>query len=308
MLSPTDFLTELYVLIDEWDKTRPLAPLRPGPRPELARSEVLTLALFSQWSGFRSERQFWRYASCHLRPLFPQLPSRVQFLRAVHRIAPVLAHLAVHLGQALVPTECPFEILDATGIETRDARRRGIGWLPGIAAKGKCTREGWYVGLRLLVCVTPEGAITGFGIGSGNTNERKLAETFFAQRAATSSDLPSIGHPVTSWYLTDGGFTGLRWERHWLVDYGAMVICPPERTHRRAWAWEDRRWFAGKRQIVETTTEKLLSMFRMATDRWHTLTGALAWTAAKIAACNAAMVLNRHHGRPLLAFADLIDW
>jgi hypothetical protein len=65
---------------------------------------------------------------------------------------------------------------------------------------------------------------------------------------------------------------------------------------------------AHHRQIVETTTEQLLTTVRLATDRWHTLPGMLAWSAAKVAAGKAAMLLNPAYQRPLLAFADLVDW
>jgi hypothetical protein len=308
MFTPDAFLTELYVLIDDWDKAQPPEPTHPGPRAQLARSEVLTLALFGQWHTFRSERQFWRYATNHLRPLFPCLPSREQFGQAVHRCQDVLNRLAVHLGQCAVPVPCHFEVLDATGIETRDARRRGRGWMPADAAKGKCTRVGWYVGMRILLCVTPDGAISGFGVGSGNTNERLLADTFFAARARRWPALSSVGAACAPAYLADGGFTGEHWEQRWRTVFAAEVLCPPQTNHRRAWSAAVRRWFAGKRQIVETTTEKLLTTFRMETDRWHSLCGLLAWTAAKIAAFNACVLINKQHHRPPMAFASLINW
>ena len=43
-------------------------PNKPGRPALLCESEVLTLAILSQWPRFRSERDFWRFASSHLRP------------------------------------------------------------------------------------------------------------------------------------------------------------------------------------------------------------------------------------------------
>src|SRR5688500_8282564 len=142
MLDPETFLTELYVLIDDWDKAQPAPPPAPGPAPQLSRSEVLTLVVFGQWDVFPSERAFWRYAGRHLRPAFPGLRSRIQFVRAVRQWQDRLSALAVWLGQVAVPA-CTYEIVDATGVATRNAQRRGGGWLAAHSGKGKCSRLGW---------------------------------------------------------------------------------------------------------------------------------------------------------------------
>lgn len=308
MLDPDAFLTELYVLIDDWDKAQPPPPRGPGPPPALSRSEVLTLALFGQWAGFASERGFWRYAERRLRPLFPELPSRVQFNQAVRRWHDQLCRLAVWLGQQLASPSCPYEILDATGVPTRDRKRRGRGWLVGEAALGQCTRLGWYVGARLLLCATPTGALTGFGLAPANTNDRQLAETFLALRSQPDPALPGIGQSLDGCYLADGGFTGERWETHWRADYGADVVCPPQKNHARSWTPDQRHWLASRRQIIETVTDRLLNSFRMARERPHALRGLQARIAAKVALHNACIWLNTRHGRPPLAFADLVDW
>lgn len=308
MLDPTALLTELYVLIDDWDKTQPPPLPTPGPAPHLCRSEVLTLAVFGQWDVFASERAFWRYAERRLRPLFPGLPSRIQFLRAVRRWADHLAALAVWLGQQLAAPSCPYEIIDATGVATRNAQRRGRGWLAAQSGKGKCSRLGWYWGVRLLVSSTPQGAITGFVLDPANRNERHLAETLLAERAQPEPRLPSAGQAVSQCYLADGGFAGAEWEQRWQTAYGAEVHCPPQGNHARAWSAEQRRDLAARRQIIETVMERLLNRFRLATDRLHSLAGLQARTAAKVTLHNVCLWLNRRLGRPALAFAELVDW
>lgn len=307
MLEPATFLTELYVIIDDWDKTQPPEPPRRGPAPHLSRSEVLTLAVVGQWRHFASERDFWRWAERRLRPYFPTLPSRVQFNGAVRRWAERVEQLSVWLGQQS-GGEMTYEILDATGIATRDCKRRGAGWLPQIATVGQCTRLGWYAGCRLLVCSSPIGAITGFGLAPANTNDRKLAETFLAVRHQPHPQLPSIGVATTDRYLADKGFTGLAWEAHWADAWGAEVLCPPTRAHRRQWNRDQRHRHAGHRQIIETVMDRLLNSFRLAQERPHQLAGLKARIAAKVALHNVCLWLNQRLGRRPLAFADLIDW
>ena len=85
MLDTNTFLTILYVMADDFCKYRLPPEETPGPRASLTRSEVITLALFSQWSYFPSERGFYRYARKHLRPAFPTLPWRGQFNRLMRR-------------------------------------------------------------------------------------------------------------------------------------------------------------------------------------------------------------------------------
>jgi hypothetical protein len=56
--------------VDDWWRERhhPSVPNKPGRPALLCESEVLTLAILSQWPRFRSERDFWRFACSHLRP------------------------------------------------------------------------------------------------------------------------------------------------------------------------------------------------------------------------------------------------
>lgn len=56
-------LQSLYVLVDDWRQERHPDILRKSGRPPLLTdSEVLTLAILSQWPRWRSERDFWRFA------------------------------------------------------------------------------------------------------------------------------------------------------------------------------------------------------------------------------------------------------
>jgi hypothetical protein len=308
MLDPETFLVELYVLADTFDKTA-LSPERPqGRPPALARSEVVTLALFSQWACFASERAFYRWAERHLRPLFPTLPARPQFNRLLRRHGAAITAFALHLGQTLAASDCRFEILDGTGVATRNAKRRGAGWLFGLADIGKCARLGWFEGMRLLLSLSRHGAVTGWGSGSASTNDRTLAEAFFALRTAETPALPSVGQPVSDCYIADMGFSGAQRQAQWARDFAAVVICPPQTGSKRAWPKPLKRWLAGLRQVIETVNDRLLTTFRLEHERPHTLDGWQARLAAKIGLHNVCLWLNHTFGQPQLAIAELIDW
>lgn len=306
-MDPETFLVELYVLADTFCKTLPPEP-HPGPAPALAPSEVVTLAILSQWARFRSERDFWRYATRRLRPAFPYLPSRPQFNPQVRRQQATITAFALWLAEQLDATAAPYEALDGSAVPTRNAKRRGRGWLAGIADIGRCLRRGWIEGLRLLVSTTPEGIVTGWGVGPASANDRALAETLFAQRAAPAPALPSGGQGGSSVYVSDSGFAGQACQAQWVHEHQAQVVAPPQGGSKHGWSRAERRWVAGKRQIVETVIGRLESAFRLEAERPHDLGGFLARLAAKMALHNVCLWLNRRDGQPLLALAELFGW
>lgn len=307
MLDPDTFLTILYVTVDDFCKAE-LAPERhPGPAPGLSRSELLTLALFGQWQGFGSERGFYRHARRHLRAAFPGLPTREQFNRQLRRQYDALVACALSLLRPLGAEQAPFEALDTTAVPTRERKRRGRGWLPGVSAIGWSPRLGWFAGCRLLLAVSPLGAITGFALAPGNAKEQPLTDSFLARRRHPDPRARSVGAPARGPYLADQGFVGRAWQAHWRQDFGAVLLCPPQ-PPSPPWPKPWRRWLASRRQIVETVFDKLLHSLRLDRERPHSLAGLQARLAAKVALHNFCLWLNARLGRPHLAFADLIDW
>jgi Transposase DDE domain len=310
MIDLDTFLTTLYVMADDYCQScLPKQKQAPGPAASLSESEVMALALFGQWVQFQSERAFYRYAQEHLRAAFPQLPARSQFNRLlrVHRDA--ITAFGLHLVQLLQGQQCPYEVLDSAAAVTRDAKRRGAGWLAGQADIGWSNRLGWYEGFHLLLSVTPQGMITGYGFGSASSHDQVLAATLFAARQTPTSRLPSAGKPAMGCYVADKGFAGARPRQRWKEQMQVEIVTPPHQTSRRErWPKALRRWLASIRQIIETVNDKLLNTFRLARERPHDLTGFQARLAAKVSLYNFCIWFNLHLGRAPLAFADLLDW
>src|SRR5690348_14337637 len=151
----------------------------------------MTLALFGQWVQFPSERAFYRYAQHHLAEAFPRLPNRSQFNRQQRQHRDEITAFALFLVQMLYAQATAYEVLDSTAAVTRDAKRRGPGWFAGQADIGWSNRVGWYEGFHLLLCVTAQGVITGFGFGNASTHDHHLAATLFAARHTPSPHLLS---------------------------------------------------------------------------------------------------------------------
>jgi len=178
MLDGDTFVTIRYVMVDDFCHSQPIGEAsHPGPAAALSCSEVVTLALFGQWGQFPSERAFYRYAQHHLRAAFPTLPDLSQFNRLQRQYAAALVAFGLYLVRLQQAQACLYECLDSSGIPTRDAKRRGTGWLAGQADIG------WYEGFHLLVSIAKDGMISGFGFGSASTHDQRLLETFLAARA-----------------------------------------------------------------------------------------------------------------------------
>jgi len=299
------FLTELYIVVDDFDKERVPPKLGEGRSDSLTRSEVITLSLFGCWFRFRSQREFYAWALRNLRSAFPTLPDRSQFNRLQRRHRDVILAVGDYLENEVTGGKGDYEALDGFGVAVRNAKRRGSGWLAGQANIGWSNRLGWYEGFNVLTAVHPTGALTGFGPAS--TKDQVLAETFLAARRFPQPNLPSVGEPTTDLYLADKGFEGADYQRHWHDDYAATVVTPPTRQQKIQWPPSLQRWVAGLRQIVETAHQILLDTFGLARERPHALDGFQARLYARVALDHFCMWLNRKHGRPLLAFADLID-
>lgn len=308
MIDIDDFITTLFVLVDDFCEEEP-SPPKPGPDCKFSESEAMTLLIFSQWSRFLSERDFYRFAYKELRGAFPDLPSRPQLNRQWRSLHDKVCAFFTYLADALDAPEALYEALDATAVVTRNAKRRGGGWLVGEADIGYSNRLGWFEGFKLLLATTPEGVITGFGLSPASAKDQPMAETFFYLRANPDPRVASIGETACGqYYPVDKGFEGPKNHERWRKAYRAYVICPPKSNSQNPWPKALRRWVASIRQMVETVFDKLLYTFRLNRERPHLLQGARTRLAAKVALHNFCIWLNRQLGRPNLAFADLLGW
>ena len=87
-----DFVTWMYVLIDEiWQRLARLYQ-RPGPQPICSDSELITMAIVGEcreWDKETNLMQEWRA----YRHLFPQIPERSRFNRRRRNLMDAINHI-----------------------------------------------------------------------------------------------------------------------------------------------------------------------------------------------------------------------
>ena len=200
------------------------------------------------------------------------------------------------LAEELCDPSAVYRVMDTTlipAIVRVRASRRGL--FCGQATFGRsASKTEWVYGFKVALVVDPGGVITAFGLlAAASSDERPIGEALVADDRHEA-------------YLADKGFTGVEWERHWLEVYGALVAATPYEDSRRAWPKADRRWAAGKRQIIEGVIGQLKDSFSLERHRAKTLGGLLARLAAKVAAYTCGQRINDSLGRPLRHLADLL--
>lgn len=329
MVDVDTFLVIVYTLVDTLYQ-RELAPLKPrrrGHRPEMADSEILTLLLLGQWLG-TSERGLLRYVEAHWAAAFPRRLHQSAFNRRVRDLGGACARLMQLLAQELGSGQAPYQVVD--GVPVPLARRcRGAAHHlfandAGLG-RGGSDRD-YYFGCSLLLAVADDGPITGFVLGPANTEGRWLLDALLSWRADpaaelwTVADIPTrrkrrqgyVGPTGPRWwpdsagaycaqpYLADGGFRGRAWQLHWRTDAGATVLTV-DPDDDRSTRHRHQRW----RQIIETVNAALDGTFHLAYPGAKTPWGLVTRIAAKCAAVNCAIWINRLLGRPDLAVDTL---
>jgi hypothetical protein len=331
------FLVTVYCVVDELMSERFAAakPRRPGKKPTMADSEVLTLGLLAQSQRSRSEREFLRTARPTLLPYFPRWLSQSAFNRRLRDLSGVLAQLGPAIAErttALLGISA-YEVLDGVPVplarRCRGERHRCFATEAAIG-RGGSDRD-WFFGQKLLLSVNAHGSITGGVSGPANTEEHWLADALFRWRLSPTAPAPSAaqlepvlgpahrdgghrqgptgpiflrgaaGAPADGPYLGDLGYRGMNWAQHWRADYGVRVLTKA--------AYPDpagRRWLSGLRQKVETVNGCLEERLGLFFPRARTAWGLQTRLAAKLAAFNIAVHFNYLSGR--LPFSATPIW
>ena len=327
------FLVALYTIVDDLyqEHYAHTKPRRPGRRPELSDSEVLTLSICAQWFG-SSERAFVRYVSRHWHGYFPRLLSQSAINRRCRDLAGVMSQMVEVVAERLGAYTSPYQAMDTVPLplmrRCRGERHRLFGHEASIG-RGGSDRD-WYYGCKLMLAVSEDGVVTGFLLAPASTEDRWVAEHLMCWRTdqhrtpLSAQDMPpkrngrryvgptgpiwprlAVGRVSPSPYVADDGFFGRVWQTHWRKDYGAKVLTAKSHTgtNSRRLRREHHIW----RQIVETINGRLEDTFNLHFPRARSMWGLLSRVAAKLTALNLGIWLNRYFGRPDLAHTTLFN-
>jgi len=159
-----------------------LTKRRPGPKPRMSLSEVITILIWFHLSGYRTFKQYYEgYVQQHLRSEFPELWSYTRFVEWMPRSVDVLfLYLLSKRGSVT-----GISFVDSTALAVcRNQRILSHKVFRGLAERGK-TSMGWFYGFKLHLIINDRGEIITFAITPGNVDDRKpvskMAERLFGK-------------------------------------------------------------------------------------------------------------------------------
>jgi hypothetical protein len=297
------FLLSLYVFVEDWwhehhPSASSMRKKKPGRPALISDPEVITLAILAQWPRFRSERDFWRFASSHLRPYFPKLCSQGQFNRRVRALEPELRALQQAFAGELCEPSAVYRVLDTTLLPAMvrvRASRKGL--FAGQATFGRsASKTEWVYGFKVALAVDPRGVVSAFFLAPASSDERPIGDAL----VASDRHEAYLAYPRVS-QASSGSGAGFRNTGLWLRPPRTRTPAGPGRK-----GIADGLASLGKRQIIEGVICQLKDFFSLERHRAKTLGGLLARLAAKVAAYTCAQRINDSLGRPLRHLADLL--
>ena len=250
-------LLNLFVDVDDFCQTltaqQPQPVLgrasRPGRKPSLAVSEVMTIIIYFHMSRYRDFKTYYtRYVQRHLHGEFPNL---VSYTRFVELMPPTLWPLCVYLKTRLGPVT-GISFIDATALPVCHNRRIGRHKVfDGLATRGK-TSMGWFFGFKLHLVVNDCGELLAFYVTPGNIDDRQpvphLAQHLFGK---LFGDKGYISQPLADLLLEQDVhlITGLRknMKNRLLLLFDKLML--------------------RKRALIETITDQLKNISQVAHTR-----------------------------------------
>lgn len=181
----TDSLIQLYCDVDDFSNElevkilRQLLPqeLQRRRRPGLSQSEMMTIIIAFQTSGYRTFKQFYLAMGLAWKNLFPKMPSYNRFVELMPGVAIQLYLFAMSMRGSVTG----ISFIDSTVLQVckiKRAKRNKV--FKNLATFGKST-IGWFFGFKLHLVINEIGELLAFKVTAGNVDDREPVEDLTKQ-------------------------------------------------------------------------------------------------------------------------------
>lgn len=283
-----DFVTWMYVLIDDlWQQIGHLYQ-RPGPAPDCSDAELITMAIVGECRAWDTEPNLlgaWR----NYTHLFPIQPERSRFNRSRRNLMGAINHIrriTLAVLDVAQDKQCVIDSLPSEGVKFHLVPSSTGDWDAYGAAYGRCTtKKRTIYGYRLNLLITGGGTLLDFELMSANCDERDAARDLLANKR----DLTVIG---------DKGFVKAELAKNLLERCGIRLRTLPRANQKQQVSPEVRRLVNQVRQIIETVNGQVTEPLQIEINHAHRFWGLCARLYTKLAAHTRCIYLNRLLGNP----------
>lgn len=224
-------------------------------RSKLSESEIMTILIVFQQSGYRNFKRF--YHDCvqrHMADEFPQLVSYARFIALSPRVLmPLIAFLQTRYGKC-----SGISFIDSTALRVchnkRIAKHRVF---DGNARRGKTTM-GWFYGFKLHFAINDQGELLACHLSKGNVDDRK--------------PVPTLADKLWGKLFGDKGYLSKALTES-LFEKNVQLITTIRKNMKPQIMSEIDRVLLRKRSIIETIIDQLKNTAQIEHSRHRSLSG-----------------------------------
>jgi Transposase DDE domain len=232
----------------------------------LSLSEVMTLVILFQTSGFRNFKTFYLQHVCrHLTPAFPHLVSYSRFVELEAEVLlPLAAFLTTRFG-----TCTGLSFIDSTPLKVcHNLRIKSHKVFRGVAQRG-VSSTGWFYGFKVHLVINEQGDLLAAMFTPGNVDDRK--------------PVPKLARRVWGKLFGDRGYISHDlFTRLW--GHGVQLVTRLKKKMKNALLPLLDKILLRKRSLIETVNDQLKNICQLEHTRHRSLTNCVVNVLAALIA------------------------
>lgn len=251
-------ITEIFCIVDEFCKEydqlvdKHLIGNPPKRPPVMSKSEIITIMIIFQLSGFRTFKHFYLfYLQKHMTNEFPNTVSYNRFTELMQQN---LMPLTLFLKTCCLGECSGISFIDSTPIRVCKNKRISRNKVfKGIANTGKSTM-GWFHGFKLHIIINDKGEILNFTITQASADDRApLKSERFLDR-------------IFGKLFADKGYIGKELAQLLFID-GVQLITQIRDNMKNCLMTMSDKILLRKRSVIETVNDELKNICQIEHSR-----------------------------------------
>lgn len=293
MLDANTVLITIFTRVDDFCKIH--QEIKPGPVAKLSDSEIITINLFCELAGKRSNCEHIRFVEQWLRDYFPNIIDRSRYHRRLLKLTRLINNVRVEILSNILMELSDNRILDSTPLPVITFQRACYTPLFPDAAFGKCAaRKMTYYGFKLHLLIDGQGIPVHFDLTPANVSDVAIA----AEILEFNSQEKLV--------LADKGYISKEIQEKLEFQHGIELLTPSRRNQKIQLPKSESRLLNRIRQRVEVVNNILKDQFGCEKTYAKTLTGLISKINSKITALTLGIFLNKLFNRRLLDIVSIV--